>query len=42
MPTGTTPQGYNAASAIAAVQNYSNETTYPAASVILGFLNKGL
>lgn len=36
------PTGYSGSTAVAAVQNYTDEYTYPATSVILGFLNKGL
>lgn len=42
LDTGVVPTGYSGSTAVAAVQNYSNETTYPSTAVILTFLNKGV
>lgn len=42
LDTGTTPQGLSGAAAIAEVQAYTNESTYPAPATTLLFLNNGL
>jgi hypothetical protein len=42
LDTGVVPTGYSGSTAVAQVQAYTNELTYPVASTTLLFLNKGL
>ena len=42
LDTGVVPTGYTGASAIATIQEYAGEYTYPATATVLAFMNKGL